>query len=361
MDGRDAIAEGGRPTSRLARGELVARLLATAWRARPEPLDMAPEQLVEVLPLLLAQSGLSGLAWWRLRHSGGLPPALQPLEDTRGLVASQAFLHRRDLLRAVACLRAAGVEPILVKGWAIARFYPDPHMRPSSDVDLCVRHADYRAARSALGRSSGLDLPVDLHQGFAKLDEENEEVLFRRSMLVDCSGMPVRVLAPEDHLRALCYHMLRHGVSRPLWLCDVALAIEARPAGFDWNRCLGPSRRFADWVACAIGLAHHLLGARVDDTPVTARTEGLPRWLAPAVLRQWGSVHRPLIPLAGHLRRPGRLLAQMPAHWPNGVQATVALRRPFNDWPRLPYQIAASVGGAVRFIRDATRTRRPGA
>ena len=358
MDGRGAIAERARPTSRPSRGELVARVLATAWRAHPEPLDVESDRLVEALPLLQAESGLAALAWWRLRHLGGLPPALRSLENTRGRVASQAFLHRRDLRTAVACLRAAGVEPVLVKGWAIARLYPDPHMRPSSDVDLCVRRADYRAARSALTHPSGRVLPVDLHQGFDTLDDEDEHALFQRSVLVDCSGTPVRVLAPEDHLRVLCYHMLRHGASRPLWLCDVALAIEVRPPDFDWARCLGSSRRLASWVACAIGLAHRLLGARVDDIPLAARPGRLPRWLEPTVLRNWGKEHRPLIPLAGHLSHPGRLLAETPAHWPNGVQATVALGRPFNDWPRLPYQLAASVQGAVRFVRDATRSRR---
>ena len=133
--------------------------------------------------------------------------------------------------------------------------------------------------------------------------------------------------------------MLRHGVSRPLWLCDVALAVEMRPPDFDWARCLGPSRRVAHWVICAIGLANRLLGARVNDTPFSARAGHLPRWLAPAVLRQWGKEHRALAPLASHLRHPGRLLAEMPAHWPNGIQATVALRRSFNAWPRLPYRL----------------------
>ena len=359
-DGRGAIPDTGRPTSRASRGGLVAGLLATAWRAHPEPLDIAPERLVEVLPLLLAPSGLAALAWWRLRHSGGLPPTLQPLEDARGVVASKAFLHRRDLPRAVACLRAAGIEPILVKGWAIARHYPDPYMRSSSDVDLCVRRAAYRAARTALDHSTRLTLPVDLHRGFDTLDEEDEEVLFGRSTLVDLGGVPVRVLAPEDHLRVLCYHMLRHGASRPLWLCDVALAVESRPPDFDWAQCLGPRRRVADWVACAIGLAHSLLGARVDDTPLSVRTRQLPRWLVPTVLRQWGKQHRALAPLASYMGRPQQLLAETLTHWPNGVQATVALRRPFDGGPRLPYQIASSLQGMMRFVRGATRRRRSG-
>jgi Uncharacterised nucleotidyltransferase len=357
IPGPEALPDRVWPASRPSRGQLLATALTTAWRVHPQPLAIAPKHFVEVLPLLLPPSGLSALAWWRLRHSDGPPVVLQALEDARGLVASQAFLHRRDLLRAVACLRTAGVEPILVKGWAIARLYPDPHMRSSSDLDLCVRRADYRTARRAL-HSAAVTVPIDLHLGFDTLDEEAEEVLFHRSRLVDCDGMPVRVLAPEDHLRVLCYHMLRHGASRPLWLCDVALAVEERPPDFDWARCLGPIPRVAGWVACAIGLAHCLLGARIDDTPLWAHTGRLPRWLAPTVLREWEKAHRVLTPLADHLRRPGRLLTEAPEHWPNGVQATVELRRPFNTWPRLPYQVAASLRGVARVIRGAIRSRR---
>jgi hypothetical protein len=347
-------------TSPSDRAQVLAQVLTTAWRARPDPLDIEPERLVEVLPLLVAPSGLAGLAWWRLRHSGGPLSLLRALDDARGLVASQAFLHQRDLLRAVERLRAASVEPILVKGWAIARLYPTPHVRPSSDVDLCVRQGDYRAARRALDRSSEPPLPVDLHRGFRSLDEEDEQVLFDRSVLADCDGTPVRILAPEDHLRVLCCHMLRHGASRPLWLCDVALAVEGRPPGFDWARCLGSSMRTANWITCGIGLAHHLLGARVDDTPLSAHLGPLPRWLVPTVLRQWGKPNRPLIPLAGHVKDPVRLVAESPAHWPNGVQATVALNRPFSGWPRWPYQIVAAAQGVIRFVRDVTRAPRSG-
>lgn len=339
--------------ARASRGQGVAAILRTAWRVRPEPLDVAPESLEEALPLLVAPSGLAALAWWRFRHSDGAAPAA--LETERGLLASQAFLHRLDLQQAVARLRDADVEPILVKGWAIGRFYPDPPMRPSGDLDLCVREADFGAARQALSRA--VDLPVDLHRGFATLDEESERLLFHRSTLVDCHGSPVRVLAPEDHLRVLCTHMLRHGVSRPLWLCDVALALESRPASFDWARCLGPRRRVAEWVTCAIGLAHRLLGARIDDTPLRVSATRLPPWLVPTVLRQWGRQHRALRPLADHRGHPLRLLAETAAHWPNGVQATVALRQSPGVGSPLPYQIAASLHGLMRFARGAVRRR----
>ena len=341
--------------SRTSRGRLVSAILRTAWRVRPDPLDVAPERLAAVLPLLLSPSGLAALAWWRFRHSDGGQTTPGALETERGLVASQAVLHRRDLRRAVARLRDVGVEPILVKGWAIGRLYPEPHMRPSGDLDLCVREADFGAARQALlGERS---LPVDLHRGFGNLDEEDERLLFRRSVLVDCQGISVRVLAAEDHLRVLCTHMLRHGVSRPLWLCDVALALEARPSAFDWARCLGPRRQTAEWVTCAIGLAHCLLGARIDDTPRQVRARQLPSWLVPTVLRQWGRQHRAVRPLADHRSHPLRLLAEIAAHWPNGVQATVALRRSPGAGSRLPYQVAASLQGLTRFARGVVGRR----
>jgi hypothetical protein len=344
--------------SRASRGQVVAAILRTAWRIRPERLDVAPKSIEEALPLLLAPSGLAALAWWRFRHSDGAARAPAPLETERGLLASQAFLHRRDLQRAVLRLRNADVEPILVKGWAIGRFYPDPPMRPSGDLDLCVREADFGAARQALSREA--DLPVDLHRGFATLDEESERLLFHRSRVVDCQGIPVRVLAPEDHFRVLCTHMLRHGVSRPLWLCDVALALESRAPSFDWARCLGPHRQVAEWVTCAIGLAHRLLGARIDDTPLRSAATQLPPWLVPTVLRQWGRQHRALRPLADHRGHPLRLLAEMAAHWPNGVQATVSLRQSPGVGSPLPYQIAASLHGLMRFARGAVRWRARG-
>src|SRR5205814_891640 len=79
------------------------------------------------------------------------------------------------------------------------------------------------------------------------------------------------VLGPEDHLRLLCLHMLVHGVCRPLWLCDIGAALESRPAEFDWRWFLSGDPRRTRWALCALGLAHELLGARLQDTPVAER------------------------------------------------------------------------------------------
>src|SRR5262249_11103226 len=135
---------------------------------------------------------------------------------------------------------------------------------------------------------------VDLHRGladgsmaFALLNDHPLEALYERSQLVALGEVNVHVLGPEDHLRLLCLHMLGHGAHRPLWLCDVAIVLESRPPDFDWELCLSGDRRRSDWVACALGLAHHLLGAEIAGTPVEERARRLPRWLIPTVLRQW--------------------------------------------------------------------------
>ena len=89
-------------------------------------------------------------------------------------------------------------------------------------------------------------------------------------------------------MRILAVHALRHGMVRPLWLVDLAVATECRSADFDWRRCLGPDRRRGEWVVAAITLAHQLLGADVTGSPIPAGTPRIPSWLSSAVLRAWG-------------------------------------------------------------------------
>jgi hypothetical protein len=205
---------------------------------------------------------------------------------------------------------------------------------------------------------------VDLHQGFAKLDACSPDELYARSQLVKLGEVDMRVLGYEDHLRLLCVHLLRHGAWRPLWLCDIAVALESRPASFDWDRCLGPDRRRADWVACTIGLAHQLLGVSIDDTPVAWRASHLPGWLVPTVLKQWETPctadHRPPELFVTALHHPTRLPHALRLRWPDRIAATIGLGGPLNALPRLPFQLAHCLVRLVRFChRSAARASTP--
>ena len=78
-------------------------------------------------------------------------------------------------------LEAAQLDALLVKGWAIARHYPDPGLRHYGDLDLCVRAKDYSRAAELLEGEVAKEVWIDLHQGTAMLDRGREEELFERS------------------------------------------------------------------------------------------------------------------------------------------------------------------------------------
>ena len=126
------------------RGRLVAELLAGAWRDAPPAPGLSAAELAAVTPLLLASGG-AALAWRRVRVSESLraTPAAHQLRQAYRLHTLEAALHERNIKQVFALLRAAGVEPLLVKGWAVARLYTEPGARPYGDIDLCVRPADY--------------------------------------------------------------------------------------------------------------------------------------------------------------------------------------------------------------------------
>jgi len=334
----------GRP-----RAALVAQVLAGAWRETPPPLDVSADELARVAPLL-HRTGAAALAWWRLRGTAlaGTAP-VAGLAQAYRLQTLEAEVHALKTVEALRRLRSAGVEALLVKGWAIARHYPEVGLRQYTDLDLIVRPGQSAAARAALAAPPNLDYPVDLHDGSARLDALGFDDLAERADTVALHGETVRVPGLEDHLRMLALHALRHGVFRPIWLVDLAMAIETRPVGFDWSRCLGPDHRRGDWVTCAVALAHRLLGARVDGTPAVARMETLPDWLIRAVLRTWargeGRSHREPVfrALVGRLGSPVRLWTEARFRWDRPIEATMEMGGSFDHVPRWPFQMAAVV------------------
>jgi hypothetical protein len=332
-------------------GTLVAAILAGSWREPVEPWTGGAEALRAIQPLLL-RGGVSGLAWRRLRATGlADSPLGAELRQAYRLQVLHDGAHEEHVGRAFRRLRSARVEPLLGKGWAAARLYPEAGLRPYGDVDLYVRAADHAAARTSVLTSEDA-APVDLHCGFGELDDRSAESIEPRCMVHDIGGVLVRTFGAEDHLRLLCLHALRHGVLRPLWLCDIAAGLERRSASFDWDVFLAGDPVRTRWATCAIGLAHVLLGARLDGVPLAGHARRLPGWLATSVLQEWGAGRPPQgarEPMGDALRHPRRLLGALRVRWPNAVEATVGVRGSFNAWPRLSYQLAECVRRAIRF------------
>jgi hypothetical protein len=119
---------------------------------------------------------------------------------------------------------------------------------------------------------------------------------------INVGGTIVRFPGPEDHLRLFCLHLLSHGAWRPLWLCDVAAAFEARPSGFDWDYFFSGGPLRSRWTLSALDLAEALLGITLQDVPRHGVEVRTPSWIRSAVLRQWGTKRRHREPLMHHLR-----------------------------------------------------------
>jgi hypothetical protein len=335
-------------------GSLVAEMLRGSWRLSPPPLELTATQLKEITPLL-QKSGAAALSWRRLQASDlrDVPHAKQLHQSYRRYTLRAAFIQQ-TIKRTISLLRSIGIEPILVKGWAAARLYPEPGLRPYGDIDLCVRPEQLVAAKGALKNLADEQHEVDLHCGFETLGGGNFDEMHTRSQLMQLEETSVRVLSAEDHLRVLSIHMLREGAWRPLWLCDIAAAVEARPVRFDWDRCLGKNRRQADWIIASIALAEQLLGADVGDTPAACRTKQLPRWLTATILKEWEAKmpsmpERHITPMARYLRYPAGILKGLRDRWPNPIEATIQVRGPFNELPRLPFQLGNCLARTAKF------------
>jgi hypothetical protein len=298
----------------------------------------------------------------RVRHTqGGATLAGRQLHQAYRFHAMRAVLYEQAIQRYIQALRQMKIEPLLIKGWSIARLYSDHHLRPYGDIDLAVPPAQYALAEAVLEQVRTVECPVDLHRGMRWLSERCWEGLYARSELVPLGEVAVRILGPEDQVVLLCRHFLRHNAWRPLWLCDIAAALEARPAAFDWQRCLERNRRRAGWVVCTLGLAAQLLDARVDDTPVAERAQQLPSWLLPAVLRQWNHCLGPgqlgaIVPyVATHWRRPRDIWRRAGLRWDMPIAATMACKGPMNAYPRVPFQVLLALAHLPQWGRELGR------
>jgi hypothetical protein len=339
-------------------GALIARVLAGAWRPVPPTLELTSEELAAITPLLV-RSGSGALAWYRLRNSPYADtPAGRSLHQAYRRHAIDAEIHRRRAVDVLTRLAAAGVETLVVKGWAIARLYPEIGLRQYADLDLIVRPSQMNAGVACLAKSPFPCHTVDLHDGARSLDRLDFDELDSRALTVPIGERTVRVPAPEDHLRILAIHALRHGMIRPLWLSDLALALECRPADFDWQRCLGRDPRRREWVLAAIALAYQLLDADLAGSPIAAVTPLVPRWLSSSVLRAWGRTagdlsERPpaFRALIGSLGDGRRFYEEWRLRWDRPIQATIELAGPLNGLPRFPFQLAIAARRLPKLAR----------
>ncbi|HZJ54337.1 MAG TPA: nucleotidyltransferase family protein [Myxococcaceae bacterium] len=304
----------------------LAAVLRETFRAAP----VAPMPVSAHLLQVAEVTGVEAL----VRRRTGKGPS-----ETERFQSLEFLARERWLASAFSAFQAHGIRAATFKGWAVARLYGGPGLRPVGDVDLVVHANDLDHARSVLaGLEGGQD--VDLQSDLSRyLPDRRVEALLEASEEVAVPAGRIRVLGPADHLRLVCLHQLHHGSWRPLWLCDVAVLLESLPANFSWSMCLASRRHLGEGVLACVQLACEWLGAS-PEVPPPAFT--VPAWFRGAVARAWERGHRPTPE-----RIEGISWARLPAalrdRWPDPLSSTLHLDAPFHGVPRLPIQLAELV------------------
>lgn len=248
--------------------------------------------------------------------------------------------------------RYSGIEPILIKGWAAARNYPEGTPRFYGDIDLAVGADDFELARELTNDPTSGVIGVDLHRELRHLDTLSWDTILANSKLVNLEDEQIRILSAEDHLRVLCVHWLTDGGANRERLWDIVYAVRYRPPDFDWKNCLdvvNENRR--GWIIATIGLANKYMELEIDDLPFADEARSLPRWFTRCVEKEWASGEEHW-PLWASLKNPARFLRQVRKRIPpNPIQATINCEGPINEDGRIRYQLLDTVGRLGPSIR----------
>jgi hypothetical protein len=244
------------------------------WEAcRPEPDVDAINALGSVqVPLVMGLAVANRIApmlWRTLKVAqredvlGDEWAHLQEMADVYRMQGQ--LLYPQVVARAVRPLTDTGLEPVIMKGPAVAIRYPEAGLRPMDDIDLLLPRAYHAPALRAL-RAAGWEVsderpndtlfdtllrhpelpnvPLELHYGLEPPFERSNSLdpiwLWERRIPIDCLGTPAFGLPVEEEIVALAAHAGRpyHRFERLIWLADIAMVIDHAHAhgGLDWRR-----------------------------------------------------------------------------------------------------------------------------
>ncbi|MFT5354694.1 MAG: hypothetical protein ACI9KE_001902 [Polyangiales bacterium] len=290
----------------LRRGVAIAAMVRGSCVEQPRDLEA-----------YLVRGGVAGLCARQLgaRQLGAAchSPLVLALRRARLIQAAMNEHLRRQMCEVFATLEHDGLEPIVVKGWSIARHYDAPGLRPYTDVDVFVSAAALPRARQLLReRPDAGALAVDLH-GCLKGGRLPHDELRRHTELVLCGGRPIRVLRPATQLALLALHSTKHGHSRPIWVYDLHRlgSLGVRMSDVEYPL----SRQEREYVGRSCELANALFCA--DPSPITDRYKR-------QVLRAWGDESALQESIYVVQRAPKNWGRALRSRWPNRWAAAYA-------------------------------------
>jgi hypothetical protein len=230
-----------------------------AWRGIRDRLDLdrADVGSQRLLPLLAANLRRYGV------DDSQLGRCMQLYRETR----SQNHALFDAVGAVVRTLTEAGIETMVLKGWALAElYYKDIGLRPMSDVDLLVRRTDARRASHIL-QQLGWSPENDVTPSFARtrhavtfknrdgqqcdlhwwMFEEYcpasaDDDVWASSIAVDLQSASTRVPAPADQFLHVCIHGAKWARTPGIrWIADAVLMLRA--GQIDWHRLISQAER----------------------------------------------------------------------------------------------------------------------
>jgi hypothetical protein len=240
-----------------------------------------------------APHGIEPLLWRALVVAGArdtFGPEATVLRAVADACRMEALLLiPRAVALSVQPLMAAGLEPLIFKGPAVAERYPEPGLRPMGDIDLLLPVADHARALEVLRReqwrvvraggtghydaqlvhSHVPSLSLELHYGLESPSERvtalDPAALWERRVPLDCAGTSAFGLSRADELVVLAAHAGKpfHGFTRLLWIADLAMIVgdaEANGWPIDWDavRAAAEKARCLTVVGAALELARRV-------------------------------------------------------------------------------------------------------
>jgi hypothetical protein len=266
----------------------------------------------EALLGLAQRHGMGPLVFAHAAKAGLLPamPArvAAALKEAycRSLVDNRVM--QEELATVLAAFAAHGIAAIAVKGVLLAtRYYGEPALRPSSDMDVLVSRADlaravsiveslgyapiseharllddlalrFRQLRFEKAGAPALELHLELsglpgyHAAFAG------PAIWERAEVANCRGAPALCLSRGDELRHLCLHFAaQHAGERLIWLVDIAEAVRSWPLDRSWSAFADETivLGLATPVAVSLALARDRLGLDVAEAMLVGLAEAM--------------------------------------------------------------------------------------
>lgn len=332
----------------------------------------------ERLAVLAGEQGMQGLVLEHMAAAGLLP--VMPEHVSQSLLAAYraAWIRNRRLrgqqAHIIQALSACSIEVMPIKGVVLAeRCYGELALRPITDLDFLVHRADvpaigrvlvglgyqalygehdphefYGLVYHTIAYYGGDGVLIELHWELASLPAYLPRLrvddLWSRSIAIQFAGQPVRVLAPADELRYLCFHYAaQHQLARLIWLVDIAELVRTLTAEWEWPDFVDQTIMLglATPVAVALERTQSLLGVHLSSGILADL------WQAAAARREvsaWSSA-------SAAFRRPDSLLRYVLVQ-PSARERLMLLRalatRAGRRWRRQAGAVLSRLAFAIR-------------